>query len=281
MSNSVHRSLEQLLQPKYAHRFSAERRKEIRTLVQEAVDLLGSAEVAIDEKHAPSLYSRFLAGLLATMTADPPGSGNGIGVSAKASKRPNLKARVKIKEDPALAAFQAHEAGSSPTSSSNLGTSLTLGIFGSQSTGSTQAYSGSATSPTSTRHSESPSPPLNSPSQGLLNIGQQHPYRNAPSSLTVSTSPLVEGNGEPSISTAELYHTPMLIDQDLLQSMQFMANPVWQDTTVPGERLPTISPACFMAGERHGLLTSFCYPSALPSTLGYPMPSCTKQGSTG
>lgn len=224
-----------LLQPKYAHRFSAERRKEIRTLVQEAADLLGSAEVVIDEKHAPSLYSQFLAGLLATMTADPPGSGNGIGVSAKVSKRPSSKTRRKIVEDSTLIASQGHEAGSSPTSTSNPGTRLALRSFGSQSTGSTPAYSGSATSPTSTRHSESPSPPLNSP-QRILNTVQRHPYQNAPSP-TVPPSPLIEGNGGPgvgSINTSELYHTPMLIDQDLLQSMQFMANPVWQDTTVQG-----------------------------------------------
>jgi hypothetical protein len=37
--------------------------------VQKVVDLLGSPEVAIDDRHGPKLYSRFLEGLLATPTA--------------------------------------------------------------------------------------------------------------------------------------------------------------------------------------------------------------------
>lgn len=229
ISNSTVRLIEQLLQPKYAHRFSVERRKEIRTLVQEAVDLLGSSDVAIDEKHAPSLYSRFLAGLLASMTADPPaGQSNGLVVGTNTSKRPSSRAKGKT-------TAPGGGGGQSPTSASNSKSNLVPGYsFSSQSTG--------PTSPRSTRHSESPSP-LHSPSQGLLNIPQQqqHPYQNVPSPAA-STLPLVEGNEAMgpeagSINTSELFHTPMPIDQDLLQSMQFMANPVWQNTTVPGETL--------------------------------------------
>jgi len=56
----------QLLQPKYAQYFTYNQRVEIWDLVQKAVDLLGAPDVAIDEKHGPYLYSRFLAGLLAS-----------------------------------------------------------------------------------------------------------------------------------------------------------------------------------------------------------------------
>lgn len=56
----------QLLQLKYAQYFTYEKRVEIRDLVQKTVDLLGAADVALDEKHGPSIYSRFLAGLLAS-----------------------------------------------------------------------------------------------------------------------------------------------------------------------------------------------------------------------
>lgn len=56
----------QLLQLKYAQYFTYEQRVKIRDLVQKTVDLLGAADVALDEKHGPSLYSRFLAGLLAS-----------------------------------------------------------------------------------------------------------------------------------------------------------------------------------------------------------------------
>lgn len=58
--------LVKLLQPKYAQYFTYERRVEIRDLVQKTIGLLGAADVALDEKHGPSLYSRFLAGLLAS-----------------------------------------------------------------------------------------------------------------------------------------------------------------------------------------------------------------------
>jgi hypothetical protein len=56
----------QLLQLKYAQYFTYDQRVEIRDLVQKTIDLLGAADVALDEKHGPSLYSRFLAGLLAS-----------------------------------------------------------------------------------------------------------------------------------------------------------------------------------------------------------------------
>jgi len=55
----------QLLQPKFATYLSTEKRSEIRALVQKAIDLLGSPEVAIDNRHGPKLYARFLEGLLA------------------------------------------------------------------------------------------------------------------------------------------------------------------------------------------------------------------------
>ncbi|CCM01416.1 uncharacterized protein FIBRA_03467 [Fibroporia radiculosa] len=56
-----------LLQPRY--HLSREQRVEIRTLVQRVIDLLGSPEVAVDDRHGPKLYSRFLQGLLDTPMA--------------------------------------------------------------------------------------------------------------------------------------------------------------------------------------------------------------------
>jgi hypothetical protein len=61
--------LVKLLQPKFASYLSADQRLEIRDLVQQVIDLLGSKEVAIDERHGPKLYSRFLKGLLASRMA--------------------------------------------------------------------------------------------------------------------------------------------------------------------------------------------------------------------
>ncbi|KAK0469828.1 uncharacterized protein EV420DRAFT_69089 [Desarmillaria tabescens] len=57
--------LVKLLQPKFAPYLSPEQCEHIRGRVQNVIDLFGSPEVAIDDRHGPKLYSRFLKGLLA------------------------------------------------------------------------------------------------------------------------------------------------------------------------------------------------------------------------
>ncbi|KAH6913055.1 hypothetical protein BKA70DRAFT_1369785 [Coprinopsis sp. MPI-PUGE-AT-0042] len=63
-----------LLQPKFASYLSREKRVEIRNLVQKVIDLLASPEIAVDNRHGPKLYSKFLKNLLAKPLAqiDPP-----------------------------------------------------------------------------------------------------------------------------------------------------------------------------------------------------------------
>ncbi|KAF8986590.1 hypothetical protein BDQ17DRAFT_1436191 [Cyathus striatus] len=82
--------LVKLLQPKFAAYLSIEQRVEIRGLVQKVVDLLGSAEIAIDERHGPKLYSRFLKNLLAAPMArtDPmsPGALSGASLPRQRSR---------------------------------------------------------------------------------------------------------------------------------------------------------------------------------------------------
>lgn len=60
---------QQLLQPKFSAYLSTDQRIAIRDQVQRVIDVLGSPEIAMDDRHAPKLYSRFLAGLLATPLA--------------------------------------------------------------------------------------------------------------------------------------------------------------------------------------------------------------------
>ncbi|KAJ6505937.1 hypothetical protein DFH09DRAFT_284234 [Mycena vulgaris] len=57
--------LVKLLQPKFASYVTTDKRQEIHGLVKNVIDLLGSPEVSIDDKHGPNLYARFLKGLLA------------------------------------------------------------------------------------------------------------------------------------------------------------------------------------------------------------------------
>ncbi|KAJ6570517.1 hypothetical protein DFH09DRAFT_1261132 [Mycena vulgaris] len=61
--------LVKLLQPKFAPYLTDLQRQEIRGLVKSVIDLLGSPEVSVDDKHGPSLYARFLKGLLAAPLA--------------------------------------------------------------------------------------------------------------------------------------------------------------------------------------------------------------------
>ncbi|KAJ3568477.1 hypothetical protein NP233_g5683 [Leucocoprinus birnbaumii] len=53
-----------LLQPRFASHLSPETRAEIKGLVQRVVELLSSKDIAIDERHGPGLYARFLRNLL-------------------------------------------------------------------------------------------------------------------------------------------------------------------------------------------------------------------------
>lgn len=64
--------LRQLLHPKYIPVFTQEQRQESYNLIQQVIDVLGSPEVAVDDRHGPKLYSRLLTGLLATVKLDAP-----------------------------------------------------------------------------------------------------------------------------------------------------------------------------------------------------------------
>ncbi|KAK7690923.1 hypothetical protein QCA50_006026 [Cerrena zonata] len=93
-----------LLQPKYAPYLTAQERAEVRQLVGRVADLMGSPEVAVDDRHYPKLYSRFLKGLLDTPMAkyDPP----------KQQTQPNVKAQS---ESPTIRYGELRESSASST----------------------------------------------------------------------------------------------------------------------------------------------------------------------
>ncbi|KAG6374465.1 hypothetical protein JVT61DRAFT_4508 [Boletus reticuloceps] len=179
--------LVKLLQPKYSRYFTYERRQEIRTLVQEAVDLLGAPEVVVDDKHGPKLFSRFLAGLLATQNVNP----DTLSPISKSSHLRRTGSRSKVPS------------------------------------GKGREWSG--------------------PSSPFYGAG---PELVSPSNFTDSSSPArqyvpLDGNSRGhSPSTVDLglelhaydinQGTAMPVDQELLDSMQFLSDPVWQDMSVPG-----------------------------------------------
>ncbi|KAH7884540.1 hypothetical protein F5I97DRAFT_1468711 [Phlebopus sp. FC_14] len=179
--------LVKLLKPKFAPYFDCQRRVAIRTLVQEAVDLLGAPEVALDDKHGPKLFSRFLADLLASTDTS---LATELRSSSKSSGR-----RVSGKGK-----GHAREQSQAPSVSELL--------------------------------SEVPSPSYPdspSPVQNPAHIdGSSYGITRDPSFLNIGS------NDDSMIRHSEFFQHPMLFDADLLESMQFMAHPSWQDTTVPG-----------------------------------------------
>lgn len=63
--------MSQLLQPKYAPYLSPEQRAEIIQTVERAVEFHGSPDIAVDDRHGPWLYSRFMGGLLERVKTPP------------------------------------------------------------------------------------------------------------------------------------------------------------------------------------------------------------------
>ena len=59
----------QLLHPRFVTYIPRETRVEIRGLVKDVANFLGSPEVALDDRHGPMMYSRFLHDLLETPLA--------------------------------------------------------------------------------------------------------------------------------------------------------------------------------------------------------------------
>ncbi|THV03202.1 hypothetical protein K435DRAFT_775090 [Dendrothele bispora CBS 962.96] len=65
--------LVKLLQPKFSSYLDDQTRSEIRNRVQNVIDFFSSPDIALDNRHGPKLYARFLKGLLAS----PMVTGNG------------------------------------------------------------------------------------------------------------------------------------------------------------------------------------------------------------
>ncbi|OJA09448.1 hypothetical protein AZE42_02630 [Rhizopogon vesiculosus] len=172
--------LVKLLQPKYSQYFTHDQRVEIRDLVQKTVDLLGAPDVALDEKHGPYLYSRFLAGLLASPAVR-------VDLSPTSATNPHAHKRPRKPKTP---------------------TTKTQGGFLADTPGSSDYASPSC----------SPSP--------------SYTYPHAESFTTVHT----QDQAKTGINAADMFHgpIPMCLDTDLLESAQIMADPLWQDTMVPG-----------------------------------------------
>ena len=182
-------------------------------MVQRVIDLLGSPEIAIDDRHGPKLYSKFLKGLLAAPMARSESSSPSGGVH---------KAR-KLKSS-------AQTAGSLP---------------------SRVTFPVDHPSP-STSASLSPPPRETALSfDTFAPVGAVDPF--APEFAGSDSRSYFIGtdDGTPLNMMSDFFQPPLPFDENILQSFQSLTDPSgWQDTSLPGMYL-TVSPHCTRSHFAH------------------------------
>ena len=194
----------QLLQPRFASYLTQETRVEIRSLVQKVIDLLGSPAVAIDDRHGPKLYSRFLEKLMARPMArlDPlsPASANNSALPRQ--RRPPPRTSTTSTPEPTSASFgQPVYNHPSPSTSNSL------------------------------------SPP---PTEAALSFesfapnGPTDPF--AIETAATHAANNVDGPTVDSLMTGNFFSPPLPFDDAIVQSMQSLTDPSgWQDISLPGK----------------------------------------------
>jgi len=190
------------LQPKFATYLSREKRLEIRGLVQTVADLLGCPEIAIDDRHGPKLYSRFLKGLLATPLANVELSPN---------------AMMNANSLPPRRLARAHKSSSERS----------------------RSYS-SANKSNTTSPSISNAAPLSPTlpdylSDTAVTVTGVNPSSMTQSQYTNGSALLSQNDTASATNIFDWLPTPLPFDSELLQSMQSVQNSVWgHDVSLPG-----------------------------------------------
>jgi hypothetical protein len=217
LSNQFHRRIltffgYQLLQPKFASYVSQEMRTEIRQLVQSVIDLLGSPAVAIDDRHGPKLYSRFLEKLLNKPMAISPGATTSTSLHTRKLRR--AKNSSDAAAPPPPPPLPPYSAELPPELSSSFDAS---GMMYDQ------------PSP-STTHSLSPPPTSAALSfDQFAPLGGCDPF--ASSSATQNAINTSEG-----LSIGDFFSPPLPFDPDIMQSFQSLTDPnEWYDISFPGK----------------------------------------------
>jgi hypothetical protein len=174
-------------------------------MVQKVINLLGSPEIAIDDRHGPKLYSKFLKGLLAAPMARSESSSPSGGVHK--ARKPKSSART---------------AGPLPSRIS---------------------YPVDHPSP-STSASLSPPPREAALSfDTFAPVGAIDPF--APEFAgSGSQSYLIGTDDGTPLNMSDFFQPPLPFDENVLQSFQSLTDPSgWQDTALPG-MYPTVSSYC-------------------------------------
>jgi hypothetical protein len=192
-----------LLQPKFASYLTLKQRINIQTKVQSVIDLLGSPDIAVDDRHGPKLYSRFLQKLLARPMAklDPTSPGS--------LSNAFLPSRVKASRPTDLFFGNGH----APDAKTYVD------------------YNNFASDYPSPTTSSSLSP---LPTEAALSFDQFAPV----GGIDPFVSNMGVTSSDPSNTSSllgELLQPSLPFDDDIMQSMQSMSDPnVWQDISLPG-----------------------------------------------
>ncbi|PPQ69168.1 hypothetical protein CVT26_003542 [Gymnopilus dilepis] len=211
--------LVKLLQPKFASYLTPETRTHIRGLVQKVIDLLGSPAVAIDERHGPKLYSRFLEKLLSRPMAriDPlsPGSAANAAlpsVPTRSNTYPNANKTRRPKSTPSAA--------QTPDPFTTFEIPQTVENHPSPST------------------SNSLSPPAAEAALSFDNfapVGAIDPYAPDPLGSSMEAMDTLNANLGNNNLMSDFFQPPLPFDDSIMQSVQSLTDPSgWQDISIPG-----------------------------------------------
>ncbi|KDR76303.1 hypothetical protein GALMADRAFT_67889 [Galerina marginata CBS 339.88] len=207
--------LVKLLQPRFASYLNPETRTEIRSLVQKVINLLGSPAVAIDERHGPKLYSRFLEKLLAKPMArsDPFSPG-----SAANAPLPQVRSLPKPLRS---------KSGSGPAPDSNASGTFDVTI-------PSTVYNHPSPST-----SNSLSPPATESALSFdtfAPVGPIDPFAlEIAAASAAANNTVVDGSNAGNMMMTDFFQPPLPFDDHILQSMQSLTDPSgWQDISLPG-----------------------------------------------
>jgi hypothetical protein len=185
---------------------SREKRVEIRSLVQKVADLLGCPEIAIDDRHGPKLYSRFLKGLLATPMANVDFSPNGMMNTASLPQRRLARAQKAGLE----------------RSFDELGLAI-------KSIAASPSMSNPASPPP-------PLPPTDTPFEAFPSVNGANPLLTTQDQYASGSTLLGQSDTVQALNDIDWLPTPLPFDNELLQSMQSVQNSVWgHDLSLPGQ----------------------------------------------
>lgn len=164
---------------------------------------MGSPEIAIDDRHGPKLYSRFLKGLLATPmarvdTLSPSGMMN---TNSLPQQRPAQNQKSASEQS-----FDLAPAHKSTSASPSISSSASL-----------------------------PPPSADAVLDAFASVAGVNPSSTTQSQYT-DQSLLSQIDTAPATNISDWFPTPLPFDLDLLQSMQSVQDSVWgQDLSLPGQ----------------------------------------------